>query len=159
MHAPLFGCIDRLFRYYANNVLNNEHLDWILEKDARKEEKTIGRKKRTTRTKIECKYVSLDIGSVLKWLVDIHGVFTKIHRNFLCITDWYFLFLCHFSLLVLYFVPLFFFGKVVTRWRWRERERERNFNRMEKKMYANVCKRRDRWISWWLRFMLHLRPC
>lgn len=87
MHAPLFGCIDRLFRYYANNVLNNEHLDWILEKDARKEEKTIGRKKRTIRTKIECKYVSLDIGSVLKWLVDIHGVFTKIHRNFLRITD------------------------------------------------------------------------
>lgn len=156
MHAPLFGCIDRLFRYYANNVLNNEHLDWILEKDARKEEKTIGRKKRITRTKIECKYVSLDIGSVLKWLVDIHGVFTKIHRNFLCITDWYFLFLCHFSLL--YFVPLFFFGKVGDEMEM-ERERERNFNRMEKKMYANVCKRRDRWISWWLRFMLHLRPC
>lgn len=36
MHAPLFGCVDRLFRYYANKVLNNEHLDWILEKDARK---------------------------------------------------------------------------------------------------------------------------
>lgn len=68
MHAPLFGCVDRLFRYYANKVLNNEHLDWILEKDARKGEEEGVRnhraQKETIRTKIECKYISLDIGSI-----------------------------------------------------------------------------------------------
>lgn len=89
------------------NVLNNEHSDWIyrLEKDARKGRKrTVGRKKRATRTKIECKYIyiGMDIGSVLKWLVDIHGVFII----FTSIDTSYFFF----------FVPYFFFlEKLVTR--------------------------------------------
>lgn len=46
------------------NVLNNKHSDWIyrLEKDARKGRKrTVGRKKRATRTKIECKYIYIYI--------------------------------------------------------------------------------------------------